>query len=179
MNFDLKSDVELPGAPPDSVQRLVRSPSVEVFSTGGGTQSTAISALIIQGKLPKPDLVVIADTGREMPTTWQYLDAVVRPALKAIGLEVHRIKTSEWARERVREYFTAGSLQIPAFSNISGEGSKLSAFCSSHWKGESIDRWLSQTRGLTRSKYRKWIASRWTKQTECCGCKAARTIKTD
>ena len=130
---------------------------LEVFSTGGGTQSTAISALIIQGKLPKPDLVVIADTEREMPTTWQYLDAVVRPALKAIGLEVHRVKSSEWSREKVRGIFTADQVQIPAFSNLNGNPSKLSAFCSSHWKGESIDRWLSQVHGVTRSKYRKWI----------------------
>jgi hypothetical protein len=139
------------GGNAESVKRI------EVFSTGGGTQSTAIAALIIQGKLPKPDLVVIADTGREMPTTWQYLDAVVRPALKAIGLEVHRVKTSEWARERVREIFTADQIQIPAFSNLNGAKSKLSAFCSSHWKRESIDRWMSQTQGLTRSKYKKWI----------------------
>jgi len=41
----------------------------EVFSTGGGTQSTAIAGLIVQGLLPKPEICVIADTGREMPTT--------------------------------------------------------------------------------------------------------------
>ena len=129
----------------------------EVFSTGGGTQSTAISALIIQGELPKPDLIVIADTGKEMPTTWEYLDAVVRPALRSIGLEVHRVKTCDWARERVKGMFTNDTLQIPAFSNITGNPSKLSAFCSSHWKQESINRYLSSAFRLTRSKYKKWI----------------------
>lgn len=59
----------------------------EVFSSGGGTQSCCISVMILQGRLPKPDFVVIADTGREMPTTWQYLDAVVRPAFKKEGIE--------------------------------------------------------------------------------------------
>ena len=76
---------------------------LEVFNSGGGTQSCAISALIIQGRLPRPDYIVIADTGREMKTTWQYLDAVVRPALKAIGLEVHRISKDEFAAPWGRE----------------------------------------------------------------------------
>jgi len=135
-----------------------QQPLIEVFSTGGGTQSTAISALIIQGKLPRPDLVVIADTGREMPTTWQYLDAVVRPALQAIGLEVHRVKTSEWVSDAARDVFHQnGDLLIPAFSNMTGEASKLSSFCSNEWKGRCVDRWIKATIGKTRSEYRKWI----------------------
>lgn len=56
---------------------------VEIFSHGGGTQSAAITALIVQGKLPKPDFVCIVDTERERQSTWDYLDAVIRPALLA------------------------------------------------------------------------------------------------
>jgi len=130
---------------------------IQVFSTGGGTQSTAISALIIQGKLPKPDYVVIADTGKEMLTTWEYMDQITGPALKKIGIEIVKIKANEWSREKAKGIFTSGALQIPAFSNMNGQTSKLSAFCSKHWKGEPIDRWLSQTQGITRSKYCKWI----------------------
>lgn len=131
---------------------------IQVFSSGGGTQSCAISVLILQGKLPRPDYVVISDTGREMPTTWQYLDSVVRPAFKAIGLEVHRVKRSEFASPWGRKLFaTSGDLMIPAFSNQNGKPSKLSAFCSGAWKSETIDRWFSITQGLTRSKYVKWI----------------------
>jgi hypothetical protein len=46
---------------------------------------------------------------------------------------------------------------IPAYTNQSGEASKLSAFCSAAWKQEVVDRWLSITHDLTRSKYVKWI----------------------
>lgn len=129
---------------------------VEVFSSGGGTQSACITALICRGLLPKPDFVVIADTGKEMPTTWEYLDAVIRPALAKIGLEVHRIKASEWANNWGRGIFaTSGDLLMPAFSSLNN--SKLSAFCSKAWKEEVVNRWLSQVHGLTRSKFRKWI----------------------
>jgi hypothetical protein len=131
---------------------------LEVFSSGGGTQSCAISALIIQGRLPRPDYIVIADTGREMKTTWQYLDAVVRPALKAIGLEVHRISKDEFAAPWGRELFaTIGQLMIPAFTDLNGSVSKLSAFCSGAWKSEVCDRWFAKTLGITRSKRRHWI----------------------
>lgn len=130
---------------------------IEVFSSGGGTQSCAISALIIQGKLPRPNLVVIADTGREIPTTWEYLDSVIRPAFMSVGLEVHRVKMTEWASAWGREVFaTNGDLLIPAFTNIN-DGGKLPAFCSKAWKVEVINRWLSKTQGLTRSKFRRWI----------------------
>ena len=131
---------------------------LEVFSSGGGTKSCAISVLIIQGRLPRPDWIVIADTGREMPTTWQYLDAVVRPAFQKIGLEVHRISKEEFASPWGRGVFaTSGHLMIPAFTNQRGEVSKLSAFCSSAWKAEVRDRWFSKKHGITRSHRRHWI----------------------
>lgn len=45
---------------------------LEVWSCGGGVQSVAIGALIVGGKLPMPDVAVIADTGRETGRTWAY-----------------------------------------------------------------------------------------------------------
>jgi len=131
---------------------------IEVWSSGGGTQSCAIAVLIAQGVLPKPDFAVIADTGKEMPTTWTYLEQVVQPALRNIGLEIHRVKASEFASPWGRGVFaTSGQLMVPAYSNLGGKASKLSAYCSGAWKSEVIDRWFSQVHGITRSKYRKWI----------------------
>lgn len=132
----------------------------EVFSTGGGTQSTAISALIIQGKLPRPDFVIIADTGREMPTTWQYMDAVVRPAFARIGIEVHRVSKDDYGEPGCLGDYSKrgdGDLLIPVFSNQGGKPSKLSAFCSDKWKVVVVSNFLSREHGLTPSKYRKWI----------------------
>jgi hypothetical protein len=41
-----------------------------VWSFGGGVQSVAIAALVTLERLPMPDLIVIADTGREVGSTW-------------------------------------------------------------------------------------------------------------
>jgi len=129
---------------------------IEVFSSGGGTQSSAIAALIAQGKLPRPDIFVIADTSRECSATWKYLDEVVSPAMISIGLDVHRIKPT-WAYDGGIWDRTGKHLQIGAWSNQNGKPGKLTGFCSSQWKTSAIDRYLSKRLGLTRSKYRKWI----------------------
>lgn len=64
------------------------SDRTELWSYGGGTQSAAIAALIVAGRLPRPDAVVIADTERERSTTWRYLEEVVAPTLRRIDLDV-------------------------------------------------------------------------------------------
>lgn len=131
---------------------------IEVFSSGGGTQSCCIAVMILKGELPRPDFTVIADTGREMPTTWEYLENIVIPAFSKSGLAIHRIKASEYASPWGKGLFaTSGHLMVPAYSNINGEASKLSAYCSGAWKAETVDRWFSITQKITRSKYRKWI----------------------
>jgi hypothetical protein len=129
---------------------------IQVFSSGGGTQSTAIAALIVQGKLQRPDFVVIADTGREAPSTWEYMDAVVRPALLGVGVEVNRIKASEYAFPSEREVFSPrGSVLVPAFSNQGGNASKLSNFSTNAWKVHVIERWLRIEHDVR--EFRKWI----------------------
>ena len=138
---------------------------IQVFSSGGGTQSCCIAALIVQGKLPQPDICVIADTGYENERTWDYLYSTVMPELVAVGVEVHRIKASEyaapWGNPLVHKGFAAsGQLMIPAYTDMSGNVaclSKLSTYCSNAWKQEVVDRWLSKERNITRSMMVKWI----------------------
>lgn len=134
---------------------------VQIFSSGGGTQSAAITALIVQGRLPKPDFVCIVDTERERGTTWQYLDAVIRPALGSVGLEVHRIRRSEWGNmpDHGKDWRSHNdqTLLIPAFTTQTGEVGKLSGFCSDKWKTRVRDRYVSKVLGLTRSRVCNWI----------------------
>ena len=55
----------------------------DILSFGGGTQSTAVVELILQGKLTRPERIVMADTGREASETWDYATANVVPRLVA------------------------------------------------------------------------------------------------
>ena len=121
-----------------------------VWSSGGGVQSTAIAALICLGQLPRPDLSIIADTGREKGSTWDYLDRWVAPALADIGVSVHRIP-HDYAT--IDMYSHSGRLLIPAFTNASGSQGKLDTYCSNEWRvcqrfvrerlpGQAVDVWL-------------------------------------
>lgn len=133
----------------------------EVFSTGGGTQSACIAALIVKGMLPKPDITVIADTGYECQSTWDYMNAIVAPELLKIGVVVHRVHKSEWSNQpdHGMDYVShnGNTLIIPAWTDESGSIGKLSGFSSKTWKVQPIDSYLSKKFGLTRSKYTKWI----------------------
>ena len=54
------------------------------WSYGGGTQSVAIAVLVAQGRLPRPELLVIADTGREATETWEYHEKHVAPLASTV-----------------------------------------------------------------------------------------------
>ena len=130
----------------------------QIWFCGGGTQSCAIAALILDGKLPKPDLAVIADTGREKATTWSYLESVLKPKLAMIGLQVERVAAAEYGYGGTALFSRTGELLIPAFSSAtSGSTAKLPAFCNRWWKQDSMRVYLSRVHGVTRSKYCSWV----------------------
>ncbi len=132
-----------------------------VWMYGGGRQSCCIAALIIQGKLPRPDYAAIADTGREKQSTWDYLKNVVQPALP---FKIHIVPKSEFATVDVWGGADGKTLLIPAFTNESGSIGKLDTFCSNEWKVRVVERWLAR-RDVR--KYQSWIgfslneAKRW------------------
>jgi len=113
---------------------------MNVWSYGGGTQTAAIAVLILQGKLPRPDLVVFADTARELSTTWDYLAEIVQPALDSIGLTV------QVAGHELSNYdlTSSGRNLLPLFTTQGGSVGKLPTYCSNEWKQRPIRRWLRQ-----------------------------------
>ena len=106
-----------------------------IFSYGGGTQSAAVCVLIVQGRLPRPERIIMADTGREASQTWDYLQHVMTPYLATVGLSVeianHNLAT-------VDLYAKNGDLLIPAYT----ETGMLPGLCSTEWKKRPISRWL-------------------------------------
>lgn len=109
-----------------------------VWSYGGGAQTAAIAVLVLSDKLPRPDVVVMADTGREIRSTWDYLDEVIAPSLATIGLTV-QIASHELAT--VDMYAHNGDLLLPAYTSQES-GGKFPTLCSNEWKQRVIRRWL-------------------------------------
>lgn len=116
-----------------------------VWSYGGGKQTAAIAALIIQGVLPVPDLVVMADTGRERSSTWRYLRMVTRPALREIGLDVWVVQKAKYAT--VDMFDAKGMVLLPAFTTLEGGTiGRTRAYCSNEWKKRVVQRWLTDNK---------------------------------
>jgi 3'-phosphoadenosine 5'-phosphosulfate sulfotransferase (PAPS reductase)/FAD synthetase len=107
----------------------------EVLSYGGGVQTVAMVALVLQGKLPRPDMIVIADTGREKQSTWDYMDEIVQPALQAQGMTV---EIAPHSLSYVDLYAHNGDLLLPVYTTTG----KLPTFCSTEWKKNVIKRYL-------------------------------------
>lgn len=121
----------------------------KVFSFGGGVQSTAVACLIANGTLEKPDLAVIADTGREASTTWEYLRVAVQPLLDRIGVKV---EIASHSLSKVDLYSKSGKLLIPAFQKgASSAVGQLPNYCSVEWKRRVVRRWLRQ-RGVKKAQ---------------------------
>ena len=108
---------------------------MDVLNYGGGRQTVAICVLIAQGALPRPDRIVMADTGREKRSSFDYLSTHIQPLLAPLGLAVEIAPRS---LAYVDLYGHNGDMLMPVFT-LTG---KLSAFCSTEWKARVVQRFL-------------------------------------
>lgn len=106
-----------------------------VWSYWGGVQSVCIGVLVREGVLPKPDLAVIADTGREVRSTWDYLRDHMQPYLDPVGVTIEIAPHSLAGRDLNGP---DGLTLVPAYTAVG----RLSSYCSGHWKRDVIERWL-------------------------------------
>lgn len=120
-----------------------------ILSYGGGTQTIAMCVLVARGVLAKPDAVIAADTGREMPTTWAYAREHAAPLLASIGLDLH-IASHDLAT--VDMYGKNGVLLLPVFTATG----KLQTFCSNEWKARVVERYARTVLSLPKP-YTNWI----------------------
>jgi hypothetical protein len=115
--------------------------TTQILSYGGGIQTLAMVVLVARGVLPRPDYVIAADTGREMPTTWEYADTYARPLLATVGLELH-VASHDLATRDL--YSPNGDLLVPVFTATG----KLPTFCSSEWKARVVSRYARRVLGI-------------------------------
>lgn len=121
-----------------------------VWSCGGGLQSAAIAALILKGAIEKPAIAVMADTGRERSTTWDFMHGTLMPALADIGVNIHIVPHS-YATVDLMSGADGDTIIMPMHSS---KGGILPKYCSNEWKTRPITRYLRE-RGITDELY--WI----------------------
>lgn len=121
--------------------------SARVLNYGGGRQTVAICVLIERGVIERPDVIVMADTSRENPSTFEYLDKHVRPLLSRIGMDV---EIAPHSLATVDLYSGNGDLLLPVFTQTG----KLRTYCSNEWKRRVVDRYL-RSKGIVGGE--SWI----------------------
>ena len=113
----------------------------KVWSCGGGVDSTAIAALIVQGKLPKPDYAIMVDCGWESEACWDYVYNVIQPELRKVGVNLEIIKTTDYSNNDI---IVDGHLVLPAYKLKDSEVVKYKTHCNAQWKGKVVSRWLRE-----------------------------------
>jgi len=111
---------------------------IDILSFGGGVGSWGYAALVVQGRIRAPWLAAIVDTGRECPSTWDYIE---RHKGK-LPFELHVIK------QPLPALWSGGGSFLPGGYDLEG-GAFLRGFCSSHWKRDVMRRWLVKRMGIT------------------------------
>lgn len=105
----------------------MKTRDVQAWSCGGGRQSGAIAVLIASGRLAKPDLCMMVNTGRERSGTWPFVDGFIRPQLALVGMELEVIPACDSGL--VPLFSNNGVVLMPGFTDQSGQIGKLQAFC--------------------------------------------------
>jgi hypothetical protein len=133
------------------------NPNPIVFNYGGGRQTIAMAIMITKSVLPKPDIIVMADTGRENDSTWEYLHQHIQPLLAQHDM---RVEIAPRELSTVDTHGHNGDVLLPVYT----ETGKFPAYCSGEWKRNVVDRYLrakgikSGTRwlGLAFDEPRRW-----------------------
>jgi hypothetical protein len=68
---------------------------LEVLSYGGGKQTFAMLVLIEQGKLPKPNIIIFADTRNESPETYWHIENVAMPLMARLAIPFVKVSKGD------------------------------------------------------------------------------------
>lgn len=136
------------------------SERLQLWSCGGGRQSAGIAALIVQGRLPKPDHVAMVKLEWEMSRVWPYIDTYIRPAIEGMGIPFAAIPRAEYATKDLWGGADGESILLPVFTNQSGKASKLPEYCSGEWKRDVVQRWAAE-QGMKARGVDMWVGISW------------------
>jgi hypothetical protein len=102
-----------------------------------------MAVLIGSGKLERPDLCYMSDTGYEKSSTWPFVNEFIRPQLALAGCELIVKQSKDLTSPDYSGLKSAtGTMLLPAYTSQSGSVGKLSAFCSGKWKRDVAERYF-------------------------------------
>lgn len=67
------------------------TPALRLISLGAGVQSTTMFLLAAEGRLPKPDAAIFADTGWEPKKVYRHLARLEQEVAQTAGIPIYRV----------------------------------------------------------------------------------------
>jgi len=120
----------------------VEGVKLRALSLGAGVQSTAMTLMMLHGEIkPRPDVIIFADTGDEVPATLRHLDWLEGEVTRRTNGQVKCVRVSKGERlsdsirrraEGVRRFVSA-----PFFTANGGQGRRQ---CTREYKIDPITR---------------------------------------
>jgi hypothetical protein len=130
----------------------MNEPTMRTFSCGAGVQSTAIALLMRDGRLPRVDHVIFADTGWEPASVYAQVDRL--DALFAeMGIPLHRVSQGDLRADAIDPDHRFAS--VPYFvRNPDGTEGMGRRQCTSEYKLAPINRKIRELLGASPPQFR-------------------------
>jgi hypothetical protein len=129
------------------------APTMTLLSLGAGVQSTTLALLAVEGKLPKPDGAIFADTGWEPPAVYEHLDRLETELLRA-AIPIYRVSQGNLREDVTNPKSRYAS--IPYFvRNEDGSDGIGRRQCTSEYKIAPINRKVRELLGAAPPNFRR------------------------
>lgn len=129
------------------------APNLIAASCGAGVQSTAILLLAADGRLPKPDVAIFADTGWEPAAVYEQVERLADLA-ESNGIEFIRVSNGNLRHDSISPEHRYAS--IPYFvRNPDGSDGMGRRQCTSEYKINPITRKIRELLGAKSPNYRR------------------------
>jgi hypothetical protein len=143
-----------------------RASRLQVLSSGGGTQSSAMIVLAHMKAIPKPDIIVMADTGYEDTRVQAYQKKYIVPLCNDMEIDYVFPKRTDFTKVDIVSKPNGDKTLPPFFNTLNGRkkdgdcAGKQPTWCSDLWKSDVIKKYLNKRYGqlnLTRRGVDFWI----------------------
>ena len=137
-------------------------PTLRILSLGAGVQSTTVLMLAAEGRLPKLDAAIFADTGWEPAAVYTHFDRLAREVAEPAGIPVYRVSEGNIRADALDPEHRFASM--PLFVKNPGGGDGMTRRqCTSEYKLKPIKRKVRQLLGYPhpRPVPRGMFAEQW------------------
>lgn len=130
---------------------------MNVLSFGGGVQTVAITAMCINGDLPKPDYTIFADPGWESKKTYEYIDWF-KDKMQQSGMPLIIRSKGNIRKDALsgRHFAT-----MPLFTKFNNNDGMLRRQCTSEYKVIVVKKAIRELLGLKKGDRVKSIVNLW------------------